>query len=305
MNKTKYVILSVFLLSAVFISGQDRALLNSQYLFNGLVLNPACAGRNEVFTFTFSHRSQWMGFEGAPSAQTISLHWPMKDVKTALGVLLFNESIGSRNYKNIFLNYAYRIDLGNGRLSLGLKGGISTGRFDLIDLGDGEFIFDDKLENYLLPNFGIGAYYYNGNFFAGFSIPLLLGYHDGGETIGLQVYHDFEKYSYYLTAGYSFPLNNNLRLQPSFLLHYEISYSFEPDFNLTLNYKDIILGGLSYRPNEAFIFLFNYRINYQARAGVSYDLGLGELSKYHNGSLEFTFQYEFGFKIRASDPGDF
>ena len=73
-----------------------------------------------------------MGFEGAPSAQTISLHWPMKNIKTALGVLLFNESIGSRNYKNIYLNYAYRIPIGNGKLSLGLKGGISTGRLKTI-----------------------------------------------------------------------------------------------------------------------------------------------------------------------------
>ena len=305
MNRAKYVILSVFLFGTVCLTAQDRAILNSQYMFNGLVLNPAYAGRNEVFTFAFSHRSQWMGFEGAPTAQTISLHWPMKDVKTALGVLLFNESIGSRNYKNIYLNYAYRIDLGNGKLSLGLKGGISTGRFDLIDLGDGEFIFDDKLENYLLPNFGLGAFYYSGNFFAGFSIPLLLGYKDGGENIGLTVYHDFKKYSYYLTGGYSFLLNNDLRLQPSFLLHYEMSYALGFDLNLSLNYRNLFLGGLSYRPNEALIFLFNYRINYQARVAVSYDLGLGELSKYHNGSLELTLQYEFGFKIRASDPGNF
>jgi hypothetical protein len=65
------------------------------------------------------------------------------------------------------------------------------------------------------------------------------------------------------------------------------------------------MGGLSFRPNEAFIFLFNWKINYQARIGVSYDFGLGELSKYHHGSIEFTFQYEFGFKINASDPGNF
>ena len=305
MNKIKYIILSCFLLSTINIFCQDRAILNSQYLFNGLVLNPAYAGRNEVFTFSFSHRSQWMGFEGAPSSQTISLHWPMKNIKTALGILLLNESIGSRNYKNIYLNYAYRIPIGSGKLSLGLKGGISTGRFDLIDLGNGEYIFDDKLENYLLPNFGLGAYYFNRHFFAGFSIPLLMGYKDGGETVGLQVYHDFKKYSYYVTAGYSFPLTNALSIQPSFLLHYEISYSFDPDLNLSLNYKDIFMGGLSYRPGEAFIFLFNYRMNYQARVGVSYDLGLGELSNYHNGSFEITFQYEFGFKINATDPGNF
>ena len=134
---------------------------------------------------------------------------------------------------------------------------------------------------------------------------LLLGYKDGGETIGLQVYHDFKKYSYYVTGGYSIPLNNTLSLQPSVLLHYELSYSVDPDFNLNLKYKDVFIGGLSFRPKEAFIFLFNYSVNYQAKIGVSYDFGLGELSNYHNGSFEITFQYEFGFKIKASDPGNF
>lgn len=305
MNKKSYIIAILSVITFLYTQSQDRAILNSQYQFNGLVLNPAYTGKNEVFTFAFSHRSQWMGFEGAPKAYTLSLHWPMKNIKTALGILGYQEEIGSRKYSSVYINYAHRIQLGNGKLSMGLKGGITSGRFDLIDLGNGEFIFDDRLQNYLLPNFGLGFYYYNRDFFAGASIPLLMGYKDGGRTVGLKAYHDFRKYSYYITAGYSIKINNDLKLQPSFLIHYEQGYSFTPDINLNLKFKDVFIGGLSYRPQEAFIFLFNYRLGYQSRLGISYDFGLGKLSKYHNGSLEFTFQYEFGFKIKASDPGNF
>ncbi|MFO7658085.1 MAG: PorP/SprF family type IX secretion system membrane protein [Bacteroidales bacterium] len=284
---------------------QDRSILNSQYQFNGMVINPAYAGRNEVSTFLFSYRNQWMGFEGAPKAYTLSLHWPMKNIKTALGVLGYQEEIGPRKSSSVYFNYAHRIVLGNGKLSMGLRGGITSGRFEMIDLGNGEFVFDDKLQNFLLPNFGLGTYYYNRNFFAGFSIPLLLGYRVEDKSKGLQVYHDFINYSYCFTAGYSFPINNILRLQPSTLISYQKSYSFFTDINMNLIYKDIFMGGLSYRPDEAFIFLFNWKMNYQSRLGVSYDFGMGNLSKYHSGSLEFTFQYEFGYKIKVTDPGNF
>ncbi|MBN2611338.1 MAG: PorP/SprF family type IX secretion system membrane protein [Bacteroidales bacterium] len=305
MRYKTYIFTVLFLIFTINGRCQDRAILNSQYQFNGLVINPAYAGRNEVFTFLFSHRNQWMGFEGAPKAYTLSLHWPMKNIKTALGILGYQEEIGSRKYSSVYFNYAHRITLGNGRLSMGLRGGIASGRFDMIDLGNGEFVFDDKLQNFLLPNFGLGVFYYTQNLFAGISIPLLLGYKVTDEPAGLQVYHDFSNYGYCLTAGYSFPINNTLRLQPSTLIRYQKSYSFTPDLNINLIYKDNFMGGLSYRPNEAFIFLFNWKFNYQSRLGVSYDFGLGDLSNYHNGSLEFTFQYEFGYKIRVSDPGNF
>ena len=289
----------------VLCHGQDRTSLNSQYIFNGLVLNPAFAGRNEVLALTFSHRRQWMGFEGAPKTFAVSLHAPLENKKIALGLLIQNEDIGARSYSEVFYNYAYRVILGNGKLSMGLKGGVAFGKFGPIDLGNGEFFFGDKQDNFILPNFGVGIYYYSANYFAGISVPLILGYEDGGPDAGIRVYHEFGKYNYYITAGYTYPINNNFKIQPSFLLNYEKSYSITPDINMNVIYHDFLMGGLSYRPNEALIFLANYKIGYQTRIGFSYDFGLGQLSTYHHGSLEITIQYILGYKIKASNPGNF
>ena len=44
--------------------------LTSQYLFNGLVINPAYAGSRDALTGNLTHRQQWVGFEGAPITQT-------------------------------------------------------------------------------------------------------------------------------------------------------------------------------------------------------------------------------------------
>ena len=42
----------------------------SQYMFNGLYLNPAYAGSHDYWSSTLSFRSQWVGFDGAPMTES-------------------------------------------------------------------------------------------------------------------------------------------------------------------------------------------------------------------------------------------
>ena len=60
--------------------------LYSQYIHNGLMINPAYAGSREALSTALSYRMQWMGTKGAPVLQTVSLHTPMKNDKVALGL---------------------------------------------------------------------------------------------------------------------------------------------------------------------------------------------------------------------------
>lgn len=276
----------------------------SQFMYNNIVLNPAVTGKNEVFTFSLSHRSQWIGFEGAPSTQIIGLHWPFKNPKVAMGVTLINDEIGSRSNKSIFLNYAYRLELGNGKLSFGLKGGFTSGSFSIIDIAEGEYIFDEKSNNYFIPNFGLGLYYYTPVYYAGFSVPHIFGYMAKGENNGFSLYHSLSRYQYYLTGGYTFDLDGDIKLQPSFIAGIE-NKSFVPEINCNAVYKDMLTGGLSYRSKEAVVMLLAYRISYQTKIGISYDFGIGELANYHNGSFEIYLQYLLGYKVKASNPGVF
>jgi type IX secretion system PorP/SprF family membrane protein len=294
------LIISFFIFRA---SAQDQFPV-SQYMFNGFVTNPATTGSNEIFSFNISHRSQWMGFEGAPKTQILGLNWPLKNPKTALGILVINDEIGSRSNKSLFLNYAYRIITSSGKLSFGLKGGVTAGRFKPDDIGNNEVIFSDKLNNYMLPNFGLGIYYYTKSYYAGASIPLIFGYKDGSNGQGLTIYHSMSRYRYYFTAGFSRQINNEIKLEPSFLVSFEKT-SVIPEINCNMIYKDVLTGGLSFRPKDAFILLLAYNINHQTRVGISYDIGVGKFSNYHNGSFEFSFQYLLGYKIQASNPGVF
>lgn len=82
------------LLAGIQLTGQsdDMTRINlgfpvySQYLQNGMAINPAYTGTREVLSGFMSYRIQWMGTNGSPLLQSVSLHSPMKNDKVGLGL---------------------------------------------------------------------------------------------------------------------------------------------------------------------------------------------------------------------------
>ena len=85
--------LKIYILAAFFacmISAVPKVLAQSepmfsQYMLNGLVINPAYAGVHKVTDVTLIYRNQWTGIDGAPETQTLSLHTLLKDQKSGVG----------------------------------------------------------------------------------------------------------------------------------------------------------------------------------------------------------------------------
>lgn len=284
-----------------FIAGyaQEKSILYSHYTFSGLAINPAYTGSHDMLSISLSHRSQWVGFEGAPSYNILGIHTPYKNTRMGLGLLVMNESIGLRRYTAIYANYSYRMDLGNGKLALGLKGGICSGIMDPANL-DNDIIFGENSTRYLLPNFGVGIYYYTKKLYAGISVPLLLGY-EATETGDIKAYHEFKRYAYYLTAGIKLDVAENWQLEPSALLEYEED-ALIVDAGLSVLYRDALGAGVSYRSKQAVVMLLDFKVNYQLRVGIAYDYGLNELNDYNRSSFEIALEYNFGYRLRASNP---
>src|SRR5665647_472340 len=131
MNKIKLTFFSVLLSVFTSLPGQavpDSASISlgnpvySQYLQNGLMINPAYAGSRGALSAFLSYRMQWMGTKGSPVIQSVSLHTPMKNDKVALGIMAQFMQFGFTKSTSIYGNYAYHIRLGKGKLSFGLKG---------------------------------------------------------------------------------------------------------------------------------------------------------------------------------------
>ncbi|HNR56801.1 MAG TPA: PorP/SprF family type IX secretion system membrane protein, partial [Flavobacteriales bacterium] len=96
------------------LSAGQHTPLTSQYLFNGLVINPAYAGSRDALAANLTYRHQWVGFDGAPVTQMVSVHSPLGRRKLGAGLLVYNDRIGVSQETGVFTNHAYRIRFRNG-----------------------------------------------------------------------------------------------------------------------------------------------------------------------------------------------
>ncbi len=298
----KLLIILLLILFAPGIKSQHLFPVYSQYMLNGLALNPAYAGSRDVFNISMGYRNQWVGFDGAPVSQTLSMHTPMKNENIALGLFLNNEQIDVRNNTSLYINYAYRIPLNGGRLALGLKAGgvnrnVNWSNLSLHDPGDE--IFTEPATRDMLPNFGFGIYYYTNRFYMGASIPFFLS--DSTRNAKAVQYHDMRNYNYLVTGGVVIG-RGGFKLKPSFLVKYNEKSPVQIDANLSFILGDLIWIGASYRVEDALVGLFKVQMNERLRLGYTYDYSLGPLSNYNSGSHEIMLIYDFRFRVNVVNP---
>ncbi|HOU01942.1 MAG TPA: type IX secretion system membrane protein PorP/SprF [Bacteroidales bacterium] len=280
----------------------------SQYIQNGLMINPAYAGSREALSTALSYRMQWMGTKGAPVLQTISLHTPMKNDKVALGLKARFMQYGVTKSASVFAVYAYHIKLARGKLSLGLKAGADVSNTDysgLLGITRPDPVFTEDERKYILPNAGFGVYYFNDRVFGGLSIPSFLCYRNAGNG-NTQAFHDFKEYEFIINAGGLINISPLFRFKPSFLVNYSFNNTKKLnqfDINGNLIIADIVWVGASYRTTEqVLVGLLQFQITPQLMAGFSYDYPAGRMNTYSKGSSEFVLRYEFGSKVSAANP---
>jgi type IX secretion system PorP/SprF family membrane protein len=275
--------------------------LMSHYMFNGLLLNPAYAGSKEFVSTTMLYRKQWAGIEGAPVTYNGSVHGLLKKKKLGLGALIQQDKIGVTKQTDFYGMLAYHLPVGLGKLSIGLQAGLSNFSSEVVNLtywDPGDKVFAYNTFSNLLPNAGLGAYYYRDLFYAGVSAPYLISY-DPNESSSFETSVPVHRMTrrYYVTAGGIIETEKELKFKPSMLIRYESGAPLQYDVNLNMLINDIFWIGASYRSDESIIALFEYQISRKLRVGYSYDYTLGELGNYSSGSHELMIGYDFGFPV--------
>lgn len=282
--------------------------LYSQYLQNGLAINPAYAGTREVLSSFLSYRMQWMGTKGSPVIQSVSLHSPMKDDKVALGISAQFMQYGATKSTSIYAVYAYHIKLKKGKMSFGLKAGTDLSNTDytgllLIDADDPVFRTNEK--GLVLPNVGAGVYYFDDRFFAGLSVPSFISYRRNSQG-NVVPYHGFNQYDLVFSAGALVSVAPVLKFKPSVLIDYSLQKTRQlAQFDLNGNFiiADLIWAGASWRVSEKVaVGILQFQVNPQLMFGFSYDFPTGSMSSYSKGSTEFILRYEFRYKVSAANP---
>jgi len=285
--------------SALTVFGQQE-LLVSQYMFNGLMLNPAYAGTHPYFSASALHRSQWVQFEKAPVSQVFSIDGPVANDKLGIGLLVHNDKLGVTSQLDVSANISYKLDLGSGKLSFGLRAGFSNYSAKLSDVivwqaGDQVYERND-ISGEFIPKFGFGMYYYTEKFYAGVSVPNIYSLDDNILIEESQDEGYFDQH-YYFNTGLVIEPSSTFAIKPSILVKYVPSAPVEVDLNCNFMFFRKFWIGAGYRTGDALIGMLEYNITPQLRAGYAYDFTLTDIADYSNGSHEVMVAFDFGKRV--------
>jgi type IX secretion system PorP/SprF family membrane protein len=277
----------------------------TQFMHYKLGFNPAYAGATGETRITAMARQQWIGLEGAPEAQLITFNMaPI--TRVGVGASLSRSSIGITDRYTLEGNYAYRFELGNGYLGMGISTSIR-----LIQARFGEVRANQPIEtdgaipggfrSRYVPNFGAGVYYNTSKFYLGFSAPRMLNtsinLSDNGGELAKEVRH------IYGMTGFVIPIKgDDIIMQPHLLLKYVDGAPFDADINFSFTFMSKFTAGASYRiggnketsVGESVSALASYQISDKLMFGLNYDYTLTDLRDYNSGSAEVFLHYFVG-----------
>ena len=290
------VIIALNLASTEWCLSQQQAMF-TQYMFNGLAINPAYAGSHQTLEFTALAREQWTGLEGAPSTQTFTAHSPLNNRSIGLGLSVIHDRIGITSQFGAYGAYSYRIQFHNkGVLSMGLQAGFTQYQEDLTQLqgsirnpNDPNFSQDEVSK--FMPNFGAGLYYYTKRYYLGLSSPHLIQ----NKLDDIESAADSEakqKRHYFFTTGYVFDLSRSVKFKPNLLLKVVEGAPMEADINMNFLFQELLWVGVSYRSFDSFDAIIQLNVTEQFSVGYAYDFATTtDLKRLHTGSHELMLNY--------------
>ncbi|MEN9347165.1 MAG: hypothetical protein RLZZ77_676 [Bacteroidota bacterium] len=299
MNKNFNLTLLLIVVSITNIFGQQDA-MNSQYVMNKLFINPAYAGYKEQPTFVAMHRSQWVGFKGAPTTQVLTFDTPLKKQEFAVGGTLYHDKTGPISRIALTGDFAYRMRLSNrATMCFGMKFTGEIYQANLTDLAlnsdytyqaDEAFMYNTK--GLVLPNVGFGMYYHQKGHYFGISIPKILSNKlEKKGTNAYQVLDGRQAPTLIITAGKIWKVNRQVRVQPNLVIRavQNAPVSAGLYFNMII-LDQFTVGAYSYVTENAGL-IFQWQLNKQFRMGYGFDVSTSSLITTNLGSHELSASF--------------
>lgn len=295
-------IITLFLSAISFTLFAQQDVQFTQFEWNKLYYNPGYAGATGNICVNLAHRSQWVGFDNAPTTQNLNAGIPIPAIHGALSLSITNDQIGFFQDINAGIGYTYNTKIGDGNLGIGLMVNIKNK-----GLNDAEWITPNAPESNdfsiikngasgLATDLNFGVYYNTPTYYVGISSGnLIAAKTDLDGTAGGVSLFSYERH-YYLMGGYDYKIpNTNWALQPNLLVKYASSAQF--DLNLNALYNNRLWGGLTYRLEDAIAAQVGYYIMPNFRFSYSYDITTSALSQASSGSHEILLSYCFKIEI--------
>ncbi len=271
----------------------------SQYMLNEMAINPAVAGKDDYADVRSNSRYQWVGITDAPRTYMLTAHGPIKGKNMGLGMNLYTDIVGPTRRTGISLAYAYHLKLKKDiHLSMGLSAGvlqwgIDGSKLTLHDDGDQSLL--NTYQTTYVPDFGAGLYFHKKDrFYLGIAVPQLyqspIALYSGSSKTSKLVSH------FNINGAYKFDLGDDFKIEPSFLVKYEMPAPPKIDAGLRFIYKGQIWIGGAYRHNDAFTALVGFMYKNYLMIGYSYDYTTTNIKKYTSGTHELMLGIHFSRK---------
>ena len=305
----KRILTVLLLVSASLSSGKLEAQQIpqfSQYMFNGLYINPTYAGYKENLYAHVMYRKQWMGINGAPQTIMAGVDGDLGGGSN-LGLVYANDRIGPTMTHSIMLGYAFRFSVSEtGRLSFGLAAGAVHYGLDKspdkIDPGDPLVMVT---ENAWRPQVDAGLYLDWPNYYLGFSAMGIIS--NKAESGTMQIMRAVP--TFFLTTGGMIHFNDIWALAPSTLFKTDFRSPLSMDLTAMMVFSETLWLGLTYRTGlnftykerdkspeslrqtNALVVIAEVYILDNLRLGAAYDFDLNGLSTGYNGGIEVSLGY--------------
>lgn len=289
--KTKGIIISLLFVTISSFAQQDAQY--TQYMYNTTNINPAYAGSRGAISIFGLHRTQWVGFEGAPITNAAAINAPLENTNLGIGLSFVNDKIGPSDQTAISADVSYTIQTSDTyKLSFGLKAtanllNVDYTKLDRFDLADPQF--QNNINNEFSPNIGAGVFYYSDKFYVGASIPNFLEVQHYNDTKSAS---ESTKMHYYLIGGYVFDLSPSIQFKPSFLSKIVSGAPLQMDLSANFLFNEKFVLGAAWRIDAALTAMAGFQISDGLFIGYGYDFETTQLANYNSGSHEIFLRFE-------------
>lgn len=297
----------LFLLVVGFVANGQQEAQFSHNMFTNMAINPGYAGSQDAICLTSVVRQQWLGWtdpnesgdKNSPQTMLFTVDGAIQSINSGIGLNIFQDKLGFETNLGVKLAYAYRQQIGPGKLGIGAQVGflnkqIDFSKFEPIQKDD-PLLQSKNTESSMITDFAFGLFYKMPQMYAGISTSQLAESDFQGGVSNLA--SPSLKRHYYIIGGYQYDLTPEFQLRPSVLVKTDFA-STQYDINSLVVYNNRFWGGLTYRPQDAVVVLLGLEWN-NFKFGYAYDVTTSAVgaAKRSSGSHEVMVNYCFTIEI--------
>jgi len=293
MKKFKLIYISIIsivvLCSSTGLKAQQLPHFRNPY-FNLTVMNPSSISIKDIPEIMLNHRSQWIGFLGAPKISTLSGKYQFHENMGA-GAYIMNDNFGLTQKLDLSLSYAYLLKTEEFYVSFGLAWtltqykikGTEISIYNADDLVINQTI-DDKMWK---PDANAGIMIYNNSFYAGISAQQLFRtkytfFQSTNDVSGLVRDHRH----FTVSGGYNIrDSENQHKITPFTNLYFAKSTPFKFDAGFNYVYNSSFLSSLYLSKGDALVFSAGYKYD-RFYLSYSFDFVLSRIKNVSSGAHE-------------------